>query len=105
MYILDVASTPLFLLLILPAVVASLSSEDSLYLAMLSCTLPCSNHAAVEDLEPIDHVPKLKLRGHPGYSSDHALQVIHVAINSPLASQQFFEEKIDCSQSMGGVEA
>lgn len=65
-YILHAALTPLFLLLVWSAVVAGFFSDDSLYLAMLSCTLPCSNHIATADLEPIHHVPNLKLRGHPG---------------------------------------
>ena len=33
---------------------------------MLSCTLPCTNHVVVEDLELIHHVPKLKVREHSG---------------------------------------
>lgn len=66
MNILDVVPTPLFLVLILSVVVAGLSSDDSLCLAMPSCTPPCSDHAAIEDLEPIHHVPKIKIRGgHP----------------------------------------
>ena len=58
MNIRDVVSTPLFPVLIFSLVVAGLSSDDSLCLAMPSCTLLCSNRAATEDLEPIHHVPK-----------------------------------------------
>jgi len=67
MNILDVVPTPLFPVLIFSVVVAGLSSDDSLCLAMPSCTLTCSNRAAIEDLEPIHHVPKQKLRGNPHY--------------------------------------
>lgn len=65
-YILHAVLTPLFLPLVWSAIVAGFFSDDSLYCAMLSCTLPCSNHVATADLEPIHHVPNLKLRGHPG---------------------------------------
>ena len=42
---------------------------------MLSCTLPCSNHAVAEDLELIHHVPKLKVREYSGKLSEQVLQL------------------------------
>ena len=59
-HILDVVLTILFLCLVYSAFVEDFSSDDPLYPAMLSCTLPCSSHAATRVLESARHVPEIR---------------------------------------------